>query len=59
MIAGRDFLVLSDEWNGLPTSTIHLFRRILPHNRVFWLNTINRLPAMTLRDMSKVYPPHG
>jgi hypothetical protein len=44
MIAGRDFVVLSDHWDALPTSTVHLFRRIGRYNRVFWLNVTTRMP---------------
>src|SRR5262245_62145374 len=54
MITGRDFVVLSDDWNGLPTSAIHLFRRLSKQNRVFWFNTIGRFPRVTRSDASKV-----
>ena len=53
-ITGKDFVVLSDDWNGLPTSTIHLFRHILPRNRVFWLRIVNRWPRMNWADATKV-----
>src|SRR5205807_8309507 len=55
MIAGRDFVVLSDEWDGLPTSAIHLFRRLQRENRVFWFNTIGRMPRPSLGDARKVF----
>jgi glycosyltransferase involved in cell wall biosynthesis len=54
MLHGRDFVVLSDDWNGLPTSAIHLFRRLAQQNRVFWFNTIGRLPRATIADAQKV-----
>jgi glycosyltransferase involved in cell wall biosynthesis len=54
MISGRDFVVLSDDWNGLPTSAIHLFRRLARHNRVFWFNTIGRCPRLRPGDARKV-----
>jgi glycosyltransferase involved in cell wall biosynthesis len=54
MITGRDFVVVSDNWNGLPTSAIHLFRRLAAHNRVFWFNTIGRFPRLTGADAGKV-----
>jgi glycosyltransferase involved in cell wall biosynthesis len=54
MITGRDFVVLSDDWNGLPTSAIHLFRRLAMRNRVFWFNTIGRFPRLTRGDAGKV-----
>lgn len=53
MISGRDFIVLADDWNGLPTSTIHLFRRISQSNRVFWFNMVNRMPRLTWKDAKK------
>ena len=54
MISGRDFLVLSDDWNGLPNSAKHLFRHVLPGNRVFWWNVITRLPRLSRSDAGKV-----
>jgi glycosyltransferase involved in cell wall biosynthesis len=54
VLQGRDFVVLSDEWDGLPTSAIHLFRRLAKQNRVFWFNTIGRMPRPTLGDARKV-----
>ena len=59
MLDGRDFVVLSDDWNGFPTSTIHLFRHILPGNRVFWLNMIGRMPQPTLSDAKRVMRVSG
>jgi glycosyltransferase involved in cell wall biosynthesis len=54
MISGRDFVVLSDAWDGLPTSAIHLFRRLASQNRVFWFNSIGRLPRFSADDARKV-----
>jgi glycosyltransferase involved in cell wall biosynthesis len=54
MITDRDFIVLSDDWNGLPTSAIHLFRRLATRNRIFWFNTIGRFPRLTRGDAGKV-----
>lgn len=59
MITGRDFVVLSDAWDGLPTSTMHLFRRIMRGNRVFWFNTINRMPQVTWRDARRLLQTAG
>jgi glycosyltransferase involved in cell wall biosynthesis len=54
MMTGRDLVILSDDWNGLPTSAIHLFRRLARANRVFWFNTVGRMPRPTLADAGKV-----
>jgi glycosyltransferase involved in cell wall biosynthesis len=54
MIRGRDFVVVSDDWSGLPTSAIHLFRRLAGPNRVFWFNSIGRFPRLTTGDAGKV-----
>lgn len=54
MLEGRDIVVLSDEWNGLPTSTIHIIRQMIPTNRVFWFNLVNRLPRFNRADIRKV-----
>src|SRR5438445_7742768 len=54
MISGRELVRLSDDWDGLPTSAIHLCRRLRRENRVFWFNTVGRMPRPTLRDAGKV-----
>ena len=54
ILSGRDILVLSDNLDGLPTSTIHLFRHLGPGNRVFWINVINRMPRASWNDVKKV-----
>jgi glycosyltransferase involved in cell wall biosynthesis len=59
MIRGRDFVVFADDWHGLPTSANHLFRRIAQHNRVFWFNTIGRMPSFSLLDGGKVVQTLG
>jgi glycosyltransferase involved in cell wall biosynthesis len=59
MIRGRDFVVLSDNFHGLPTSAIHLFRRLGRHNRVFWFNTVGRLPRLARADAGKVLQKLG
>src|SRR5262249_7308604 len=43
------------DWNGLPTSAIHLVRRLAGRNRVFWFNTIGRFPRLTRGDAGKVF----
>lgn len=55
MIQGRDFVVFADDWHGLPTSANHIFRRIARNNRVFWFNTVGRLPSFNRSDAKKVY----
>jgi hypothetical protein len=59
MITGRDFVVLSDDWHGMPTSTIHLFRHISKTSRVFWFHVVNRLPNFTREDIGKVMLTFG
>lgn len=54
MISGRDILILSDDWHGSPTSTIHLCRRLVQSNRLFWFNIINRMPTLSWGDAKKV-----
>src|SRR5262249_10820375 len=51
---GRDLVVLSDNFHGLPTSAIHLFRLLAQENRVFWFNTVGRLPRLSRADLGKV-----
>ncbi len=54
MIAGRAFVVFSDDWGRHPSSCQHLFLRLAPANRVLWVNTIGtRLPALTRADLGR------
>jgi glycosyltransferase involved in cell wall biosynthesis len=59
MLTGRDFVVLSDDWHGLPTSAMHLFRRLARRNRVFWFNTLSRLPRPNRADAGKAFRKLG
>jgi glycosyltransferase involved in cell wall biosynthesis len=59
VLSDRDLVVLSDDFHGLPTSAIHIFRRLAQRNRVFWLNTVGRMPRPTLRDAVKVWRALG
>lgn len=54
VIEGRDIVVFSDDWGRHPSSSQHLFRRIAPHNRVLWVETIGlRRPRITRYDVSR------
>ncbi len=49
-----DFVIYGDRWGELPTSATHLFRHVaaLGH-RVFWINTIGRMPRFAMHDVRK------
>ena len=53
-MTGRDFIVLSDTLEGLPTSSLHLFKNIAKDNRVFWFNILTRLPGLSWLDFCKM-----
>ncbi len=54
MIRGRDFIVFADDWGRHPSSCQHLFRRIVPTNRVLWVNTIGtRTPTLSRGDLGR------
>ncbi|MBD3315652.1 MAG: glycosyltransferase family 1 protein, partial [Chitinivibrionales bacterium] len=40
MLKGHDILVLSDDWGRHQFSCQHIVERLLPFNRVLWVNTI-------------------
>lgn len=54
MIKGRDFVVFSDTLGDLPSSAFHLFKYIARDNRVFWFNTLCRMPKLARLDFWKV-----
>jgi glycosyltransferase involved in cell wall biosynthesis len=49
-----DFVVISDEWFGLPFSCKHILRHFLPKHRLFWVETIGlRAPGLNLYDIRR------
>ncbi|MCA9753302.1 MAG: glycosyltransferase family 1 protein, partial [Gemmatimonadetes bacterium] len=54
MSARRTFVVFADDWGRHPSSCQHLFRRIAPHHRVVWVNTIGtRTPTLRPADLAR------
>lgn len=50
-----DFVVYGDRWGELPTSATHLFRHVAAEgHRVIWVNTIGRMPRLSVNDFRKV-----
>jgi len=50
------FVVFSDDWGVHPSSCQHLFRQIVGHHRVIWVNTIGmRNPTLTWTDLRKAW----
>jgi Glycosyl transferases group 1 len=56
LLAGRTFVVFADDWGRHPSSCQHLFRRLLPGNRVLWVNTIGtRAPGLSRGDLVRAW----
>ncbi|MBZ0269221.1 hypothetical protein K8I85_13790, partial [bacterium] len=56
LLAGRTFVVFADDWGRHPSSCQHLFRRLLPGNRVIWVNTIGtRAPGISRADLVRAW----
>ena len=50
----QTFVVFADDWGRHPSSCQHLFRRIAPHHRVVWVNTIGtRTPTLSRADLAR------
>jgi glycosyltransferase involved in cell wall biosynthesis len=48
------FIVFADDWGRHPSSCQHLFRRLIPHHRTFWVNTIGlRRPRFDLASIKR------
>jgi glycosyltransferase involved in cell wall biosynthesis len=48
------FVVFSDDWGRHPSSCQHLFRRIVPHAQVLWVNTVGlRVPRLSVHDLKR------
>ena len=55
MLINRDIIVFSDDWGRHPSSCQHLVRKLLPTNRVAWVNTIGmRSPKINLYDIKRI-----
>jgi glycosyltransferase involved in cell wall biosynthesis len=54
MLSNQDIVVFSDDWHGLPTAAIHVFKQLAARNRIFWFNTMGRLPRLSASDAGKV-----
>lgn len=53
-ITGRDFIVFGDNWGRHQNSCQHIFKRVLRHNRVLWVQTIGlRNPSWSLYDLKR------
>ncbi|MDX9701526.1 MAG: glycosyltransferase [Candidatus Auribacterota bacterium] len=49
------FIVFSDDWGVHPSSCQHLFKRIARDNRVIWVNTVMRVPNLSVADLKKIF----
>ncbi|MEP7307727.1 MAG: glycosyltransferase [Acidobacteriota bacterium] len=46
--------MFSDDWGRHPSSCQHLFRRIVPHAQVLWVNTIGlRMSRLSVHDIAR------
>lgn len=50
------FLVFSDDWGEHPSSCQHIFRHIVKHHKVLWVNTLGmRNMKLTRNDVKKAF----
>src|SRR5262249_32371865 len=55
VLEGAVILVFADDWGVHPSSSQHLFKRLLATNRVIWFNTVGlRWPRLNLYDFRKL-----
>jgi hypothetical protein len=53
-LSGHDLVVLSVDWGRNPFSCQHLFKRVLPTNRIIWVNTVGyRSVRLTRYDLKR------
>lgn len=52
-----DIICFGADWNGHPTSTHHLVRRLAQHHRVLWINSLGmRTPEFSSRqDLARIW----
>jgi glycosyltransferase involved in cell wall biosynthesis len=54
MSTRTSFIVFADDWGRHPSSCQHLFRRLIPQHRTFWVNTIGlRRPRFDLASIKR------
>ncbi|MBJ7538252.1 glycosyltransferase [Marinomonas transparens] len=50
------WIVLGEDWNSHPSSTQHLFKRLVQQEPVVWVNSIGlRSPKLNRHDMARIY----
>jgi len=50
-----DWLVFGDDWGKHPSTTQHLVRHLMRHDRVIWVNSLGgRRPRMCIGDMKRL-----
>lgn len=56
MIEGQTFLVLGEKWGHYPSTTEHLLRRLVPHNRFLWVDAIGcRAPEWSIYTLQRTW----
>lgn len=56
MLAGRDIVCFSNDWDGDPLSKTHIMRILSRRNRVLWVNSLgNRTPRATAADAARAW----
>jgi len=54
-LSGKDIIVFSDDWGRHPFSCQHIIERLLPYNRVLWVNTIGyRTIKINFYDINRI-----
>jgi glycosyltransferase involved in cell wall biosynthesis len=56
VLAGRDIVCFSNDWDGDPLSKTHIMRILSRENRVLWVNSLgNRAPRATASDAARMW----
>jgi len=56
-----DIIVFSDDynWNGHPSSSMHIAQHLVVRHRVFWFNVIYRPPRLSRSDVARTFSKLG
>jgi len=55
MLANRDIIVFGEDWGRFPSTTQHIGKVLLEHNRVMWIGSLgHRRPEFSVSDLKRV-----
>ncbi len=56
MIKNRNIIIFGEDWGRFPSTTQHIARVLLEHNRIMWIGSMgHRKPKISLQDVKRIF----